>query len=79
MLSDNLWQKCSNTNTLCVNPGSNGICSLTAMMMLTRSRFLRLNPCSNGICSLTGDVIVMAVSDNYGLNPCSNGICSLTS
>ena len=36
-----------------LNPCSNGICSLTALLLNFHPVKGRLNPCSNGICSLT--------------------------
>ena len=36
----------------CLNPCSNGICSLSLDYYAEQQRCRRLNPCSNGICSL---------------------------
>ena len=61
----------------CLNPCSNGICSLTDMEIIEVKDVVCLNPCSNGICSLTQRSTLWCLR-YYRLNPCSNGICSLT-
>ncbi len=52
-----LWhwiEKSWDSSAHCLNPCSNGICSLTSPILMERSHSSRrLNPCSNGICSLT--------------------------
>ena len=61
----------------CLNPCSNGICSVSAPYRQRNSiNFKSLNPCSNGICSVRTSVFDV----HHGLarlNPCSNGICSV--
>ncbi len=54
MLSDTQFCDLSGSIAWSLNPCSNGICSLT-LILLSRCRppSQRLNPCSNGICSLT--------------------------
>ena len=61
---------------LCLNPCSNGICSLMAKKTAVKAIKKRLNPCSNGICSLISPTVIAELTEE-GLNPCSNGICSL--
>ena len=54
MLSDNTLLMRNRTQESCLNPCSNGICSLTwTKLVSTQNGMLSLNPCSNGICSLT--------------------------
>ena len=63
--------------SLCLNPYSNGICSLRKASGRTMTeKNIRLNPYSNGICSLSLEFKTMAKA-KFGLNPYSNGICSL--
>ena len=39
---------------LCLNPCSNGICSMSLSMSVNmRLTVIGLNPCSNGICSMS--------------------------
>ena len=76
-----LWLMLSNMTAsiwVCLNPCSNGICSLTIYFMIHFPVCpVSLNPCSNGICSLTS-ITTAAHKIKNSLNPCSNGICSLT-
>ena len=77
MLSDLIKVSGAISAKLCLNPCSNGICSLTKKLLWIQHLLRSLNPCSNGICSLT----IRSWSKtqtNTSLNPCSNGICSLT-
>ena len=65
--------------SFCLNPCSNGICSLTSEIVdICEDGYLGLNPCSNGICSLTEHPKGGYFFFGFSLNPCSNGICSLT-
>ena len=62
----------------CLNPYSNGICSLRrGKTSFVPCLSTRLNPYSNGICSLSIPLVWSFVT-NMSLNPYSNGICSLS-
>ena len=77
MVSDILLRPASGSMTVCLNPCSNGIWSLTWIRALLGEKIWRLNPCSNGIWSLT-DLLISSRITLTRLNPCSNGIWSLT-
>ena len=77
MLSDVKWTPTKSWLETCLNPCSNGICSLTRLLSTVLTHQWGLNPCSNGICSLT-HLLAWTAHSPKSLNPCSNGICSLT-